>query len=142
MTDLRFYALSVAIAAAILTLAGAAHARPIGTRAVASGNINRPVVGNRVGNTNVVRNNNVNIDVDRGWDYGHPVARGAAFGVAAATTAAVTRAVIGSTVYALPPACSPYAYSGYSYYSCGGAWYEPRYQGDSVVYVVVNQPPH
>jgi hypothetical protein len=153
MSDLKFYALALTVAAVVMTATAAA--RPIATRGGGTANINRPVnasgnrvgnnthvgntnVGNRVGNTNVV--NNVNVDVDRGWDYGHPVARGAAFGVAAATTAAITTAAIGSRAYALPPACAPYPYGGYSYYSCGGVYYQPQYQGDSVVYVVVNQP--
>jgi hypothetical protein len=40
----------------------------------------------------------------------------------------------------LPPACAPSPYGGVTYYSCGGAWYQPRYSGSSVEYVVVNQP--
>jgi hypothetical protein len=27
-----------------------------------------------------------------------------------------------------------------TYYYCSGVWYEPRYESDRVVYVVVNQP--
>ncbi|MBP6878044.1 MAG: hypothetical protein KBC34_08480 [Phenylobacterium sp.] len=98
--------------------------------------------GNRVntGNVNVGNNVNVNVDHDNGWgwddrDY-HPVAAGVAFG----TAAAVTSAVIGSRYYSLPPACAPYPYSGLTYYSCGGAYYAPRYEGDTVVYVVVDRP--
>jgi len=111
-----------------------------------TGNINS---GNRVNtgdinrgniNTGNTYNRNVNVDVnDRRYDYDdhyHPVARGVAVGAAAAVTAAA----IGSTMYSLPPACSPYAYGGYSYYSCGGTYYETRYEGDTVVYVVVEPP--
>ena len=43
----------------------------------------------------------------------------------------------GSSYYDLPVGCSPY-YG--SYYSCGGAYYEPRYEGDTVVYVTVPDP--
>ena len=35
---------------------------------------------------------------------------------------------------------APYPYSGLTYYSCGGAYYKPTYQGDTVVYVVVDKP--
>jgi hypothetical protein len=77
----------------------------------------------------------VNIDVDGGWggwvDY--PFLAGAA-------VAWTTAAVIGSMYYALPPGCPPYAYGGYSYYHCGGMYYEPRYEGDTVVYVTVPNP--
>jgi hypothetical protein len=82
-----------------------------------------------------------NVNVDNGWNaYGyagyHPVAAGAAV----ATTAAVaTAAVIGARAYALPPSCVAYTYAT-AYYNCGGAWYQPQYEGSSVVYVVVNQP--
>jgi hypothetical protein len=103
-------------------------------------NVNRS--GNRVNTGNVNVGNNVNIDVDHdnGWGWGdrdyHPVAAGVAFG----TAAAVTSAALGSRYYSLPPACAPYPYSGYTYYSCGGVYYAPQYEGDTVVYVVVDRP--
>lgn len=112
------------------------------------GNINHGGDANRYGNrvntghVNVGNNVNVNVDHDNGWGWGwddhdhHPVAAGVAFG----TAAAVTSAAIGSRYYALPPACSPYPYSGYTYYSCGGVYYAPQYEGDTVVYVVVDRP--
>ena len=53
---------------------------------------------------------------------------------------AVTAAAIGSRYYALPPACSPYPYAGFTYYSCSNVWYKPTYQGATVVYVVVPKP--
>jgi hypothetical protein len=95
--------------------------------------------GNRVntGDATFNRNVAVNGDVDGwgGWDD-HPVGAGLAIG----TAAAVTAAAIGSTYYALPSGCPPYSASGYTYYSCGGAYYEPRYEGTSVVYVTVPAP--
>jgi len=48
--------------------------------------------------------------------------------------------VIGSMYYALPPGCGSYAWGGYGYYHCGGVYYEPRYEGDTVVYVTVPDP--
>jgi hypothetical protein len=47
---------------------------------------------------------------------------------------------MGSMYYSLPPACSPYAWGGYGYYHCGGMYYEPRYEGDTVVYVTIPDP--
>lgn len=99
--------------------------------------------GNRVntGNVNVGNNVNVDVDHDNGWGWGdgdyHPVAAGMAFGTAAAVTSAV---VNGARYSSLPPACAPYPYSGLTYYSCGGVYYAPQYEGDNVVYVVVDRP--
>ena len=99
--------------------------------------------GNRVntGNVNIGNDVNVNDDHDNGWGWGwdddhHPVAAGVAFG----TAAAVTSAALGSRYYSLPPACAPYPYGAYTYYSCGGVYYAPQYEGDRVVYVVVERP--
>ena len=106
------------------------------------GNINRGNIntGNiNTGNVNV--NRDVHVDVDNDWNgwgghIDHPIAAGVAIGA----TAAATAAVIGARYYALPPACAPYPYSGFTYYSCGGAYYKPTYQGATVVYVVVAKP--
>jgi hypothetical protein len=109
----------------------------VNTGNINTGNINRGNI-----NTGNINTGNVNVNVDNnygcchgGWnDY--PVGAGLAVGAVAGMTAAA----IGSRYYALPPACSPYPYSGYTYYSCGGAYYKPTYQGDTVVYVVVDKP--
>jgi hypothetical protein len=75
--------------------------------------------------------------VDGGWGWGgwvdYPFLAGAAF-------AFTTAAVMGSMYYGLPAGCPPYYYGGYSYYHCGGAYYEPRYEGDTVVYVTIPDP--
>jgi hypothetical protein len=83
-----------------------------------------------------VNYNDIDVNVDHGWDGYHPVARGVAYG----TAAAVTAAAIGSVAYSLPPSCSTYPYYGYSYYRCGDVWYQPQYSGDQVTYIVVDQP--
>lgn len=109
----------------------------VNTGNINTGNINRGNI-----NTGNINTGNVNVNVDNnygcchgGWnDY--PVGAGLAVGAVAGMTAAA----IGSRYYALPPACSPYPYSGFTYYSCGGAYYKPTYQGDTVVYVVVDKP--
>ena len=92
--------------------------------------------------TNVHRNTNVNVnrhvDVNvnnRRGRYYHPVATGVAIGA----TAAVTAAVVGSVVNTLPPSgCTTVIRNGIAYSQCGSVWYEPRYSGNSVTYVVVN----
>lgn len=68
------------------------------------------------------------------WD--HP------FWDAAAFTAgvAVTSAVIGSIAYALPPSCTTVVVNGIGYQQCDNAWYQPRYVGTTVQYVVVDAP--
>jgi hypothetical protein len=133
--------------------AGGGRAPNMERRQVNAGRVNTAPVGNRAvnhnerintGNVRVGNNVNINVDADNGWGWNgdhHPVAAGVAFGTAAAvTSAAVTSAVVGSRYYALPAGCAPYPYSGLTYYSCGGAYYAPRYEGDTVVYVVVDRP--
>lgn len=66
-----------------------------------------------------------------GW-VDHPIAAGVAV--------AATAAAIGARYYALPAGCAPYAWSGFTYYTCAGVYYEPQYEGDTVVYVVVPNP--
>ena len=114
-------------------------------------NRNRNVNRNRSTNRNVNRNTNVNVnrnvnrhvdvDVDvnrRGWGggYRHPIATGVAIGA----TAAVTAAVIGSVINTLPPSCTTIYADGITYQQCGSTYYQPRYAGSSVTYVVVNNP--
>jgi hypothetical protein len=60
--------------------------------------------------------------------------------VIGATAAWATAIAYGSAYYALPGGCSPYPYHTYTYYNCGGAYYQPQYEGDTVVYVSVPDP--
>lgn len=149
-----------------VTVVGIADAQPGhrggGARAAAHANINRPVQPHPGGggqnrsfdhNRTVDHTRNVNRDVNRNvnrdvhvdvdyhddhwnhWDD-HPVA------TAAAVTAgvALTTAVIGSMVYSLPPSCATTVINGMAYQQCGSTWYEPRYSGTTVQYVVINPP--
>jgi hypothetical protein len=107
----------------------------INTGNINSGNINR--VNVNTGNVNV---NHVDVDNDwHGWGgyYDHPVGAYAAGAMVGATATAIA---MGSRYYALPAGCGPYPYGGFTYYSCGGNWYKPTYQGDTVVYIVVAKP--
>ena len=94
-----------------------------------NGNIN-------IGNDVNIGNGNGNWGGDwNGWgDY--PLAAGIAIGAVAGMTAMAW----GSAFYSLPYGCNPYPYASYTYYSCGGAYYQPQYEGDTVVYVTVPDP--
>ena len=63
-------------------------------------------------------------------------------GLVIGAVAGFTAAAIGSAYYSLPYGCSPYHWGGYGYYSCGGAYYQPQYEGDTVVYVQIEDPSH
>jgi hypothetical protein len=98
----------------------------------ANTNINYNSNKNR--NVNIDRDVNVDVDIDRrgGWyddhHQWHPVA------------AVATAAVIGSVIYSLPPNCSTVYVNGITYTQCGSSWYQPRYYGNSVQYVVITAP--
>jgi len=93
--------------------------------------------GNR-GNNNRINTGDVNINNGNGWGgyVDHPVAAG----VVAGAVVGATAAAVGSTYYDVPAGCPPYTSGGYTYYSCGGAYYQPEYQGDTVVYTTVPAP--
>jgi hypothetical protein len=115
--------------------------------AIGSGNGNTGVVGSgNVNNGNVAVGNDVDVNVgNTGWAggyYGYPAGSGAAYatGVAVGTATTATAAAVGSYYSTLPTGCSSYVLNGYGYYACGGTWYQQRYQGGSVTYVVVADP--
>jgi len=126
----------------LMLLAGNADARYV--RNTTRTSINRDVDVNRNVNRNVNVDRNVNrnvsyhrdIDVDVDYHHYHPVARAAAV----TATAAVTAAAIGSVVNSLPPSCTTVEQVGVTYQRCGSTWYQPRYVGTQVSYVVVTPP--
>jgi hypothetical protein len=101
---------------------------------------NRTALSGNRGNNNRINTGDVNIN--NGWGNGwggyvdHPVAAGVVTGAVVGATAAA----VGSTYYDVPAGCPPYTSGGYTYYSCGGAYYQPQYQGDTVVYTTVPEP--
>jgi hypothetical protein len=115
-------------AALLLDAATAAEARPV--RGTTRTSVNRNLNVNRSTNMNV--NRDVDVDIDRG--YYKPAA------TAVAGAAAVTAGAVGSVVNALPPSCRGLVIDGLTYQQCGSAWYQPRYRGTQVTYVVVNPP--
>lgn len=109
----------------------------VNTGNVNTGNVNRGNVN--TGNINV--GNDVNIDIDRGYNnwhggaYYHPIARGAYIGAVAVTTAAV----VGAYYYSLPPSgCTTVVKAGATYSYCGTVYYQKIMSGNDVVYVVVS----
>lgn len=94
---------------------------------------------NRDVHRDIHRDIDVDVDVDHHWHdgwYDHPIATAAAV----TATAAVTAAVVGSIVYSVPPSCVTTVIDGIAYQQCGGTWYQPRYAGTTVQYIVVNPP--
>ncbi|WP_205691993.1 hypothetical protein [Caulobacter soli] len=68
------------------------------------------------------------------------MATAAAVGVVAGATAAATSAALGSTVTVLPSSCVTVFNDDLTYFQCGSVWYQPRYAGSGVAYVVVAAP--
>jgi hypothetical protein len=98
--------------------------------------------GNRVNNGNVNIGNSVNVgngNYGGGGYYGGGYYGGWGAGAVAAGffVGAATAAVVGSMYASLPPSCGAYMTS---YYYCGGVYYQPRYEGDNVTYVIVDKP--
>jgi hypothetical protein len=58
------------------------------------------------------------------------------------TSRRVTRrhVALGTRVYALPGGCRSVVVGGVKYHHCEGVYYQPYYEGDTVVYVVVEEP--
>jgi hypothetical protein len=125
-----------------------------GTRtSVNQGNVNRNANVNANKNVNASVNKNVNANVNRnvnvnvnqnvnvhGGYYGGGCCYHTNTAAVVAATAIVTAAVVGSRVYALPPACSVVIVNGLTYQHCGSAWYQPQFVGTSTSYIVVAAP--
>jgi hypothetical protein len=130
--------LAVATAAAVLVFATSFAGDAQAGREVKNNtrtSVNKNVNSNR--NVNVNANRHVDIDVDVDHDrHHHPIGTAVAVGA----TVAVTSAIIGSTVYSLPPACVPVVIGNVVYQQCGSVWYQPQYVGTSVQYIVINPP--
>ncbi len=69
---------------------------------------------------------------------GRPATPGSVAGVRRRTRRRTRRRVYRSmTLYSLPYGCNTTRIRhGVNYYYCGGIWYQPTYQGTTVVYVV------
>jgi hypothetical protein len=69
---------------------------------------------------------------------GRPASPGSVAGVRRRTRRRTRRRVYRNmTLYSLPYGCNTTRVrAGVNYYYCGGIWYQPTYQGTTVVYVV------
>ena len=119
---------------------GGARARPKPSTRPSTRPAQRP--STKPVNRNVNRNVNVNKNVNvnhryygghgHGYGYygGHPIARW------------TTALIIGSWVAAatMPKTCTTVIANGISYRQCGSSYYQPFYQGDTLVYKVVASP--
>lgn len=129
--------LSFALVSVLGLTALSAEAREV--RNTTQTHVNTQVERGRYNNVDVNRNVNVNRDVDVHRDIDvnvdenyHPVAR--------AVGATATAVAVGSVVRSLPPSCSTVVTNNITYQNCGGTWYQPRYSGTDVTYLVVNPP--
>jgi hypothetical protein len=78
---------------------------------------------------------NAVVVVRRSVNY-RPVARAAVVGTAAVATAVA----VGTVVRSIPPSCTSVMVGNVAYQQCGSTYYQPRYSGSQVTYVVVNPP--
>lgn len=108
--------------------AGANERRPQ-TRNTTRTNINS--VNRTDVNVNTVNRTNVDVHVHGGYYY-NP---GPSVGAVVATTL-----VVGAIVASLPPNCATIIVNGLTYQNCSGTYYQPRYSGSTVTYVVVTRP--
>jgi hypothetical protein len=149
---------STAVLVAVLFSGAAALAGPKkggGNRGDARTSVNRAGNKNTNKNVNVNQNKNVNrntnVNVDRDVDidvdvdhhhHGGYYGGGCCYHNPIATAAAVTATamVIGSVVNTVPVGCVTTVINGMAYQQCGSTWYQPRYYGTSVSYVVVGHP--
>jgi len=97
-------------------------------------NKNKNVNKNVNANVNVNKNVNVNVNHNNRRHYGHYHGR--------PLVAFSTGLVIGTMIAAstLPTTCTVVVANGISYKRCDNAYYQPFYEGDTVVYKVVNSP--
>ena len=107
-------------------------------RVARKGNVNRNV--NRKANVNRNVNRKVNVNVNHyggghsrhhyGHYHGHPILR------------FTTAMAIGSMIAAatMPTTCTTVVANNVTYKKCSNSYYQPFYQGDTLVYKVVNSP--
>jgi hypothetical protein len=81
-----------------------------------------------------VGQNILEVDIAGGW------ARPVVAGTAIAATATGTSAAIGSVVSSVPRGCTNNVVAGVTFQHCGSTWYQPRYSGTRIIYVIVEPP--
>jgi len=97
-------------------------------------NVNKNKNVNKNVNTNVNVNKNVNVNVNTNRRYGNYRGR--------PLVAFSTALVVGTMVAAatMPTSCTIIVLNGISYKKCENSYYQPFYEGDTLVYKVVASP--
>lgn len=113
--------------------AAEARSRPA-NRSRANRNVNRNVNRNR----NVKRNVNVNVNHRYYGGYGHHYGYYGGRAIVAFTTGLVIGSIVAAST--MPATCTTVVVKGISYRRCGSSYYQPFYQGDTLVYKVVASP--
>ncbi|MEA1888339.1 MAG: hypothetical protein U9N50_00975 [Pseudomonadota bacterium] len=54
--------------------------------------------------------------------------------------ASPTTVTVGTSVTVLPTGCTTIPYAGITYHNCNGIYYKPAFQGNTVIYTVVENP--
>ena len=97
-------------------------------------NRNKNVNKNKNVNRNVNKNVNVNVNHRNNRHYGSYRGRS----IVGFTAGLAVGSVIAAST--MPTTCTTVITNGISYRRCGSSYYQPFYQGDTVVYQVVNSP--
>lgn len=117
---------------------GGARSRPA-RKPSGNRNVNRNKSNNRNVNRNVNKNVNVNVNHNSRYYGGH--GRYGYYGgrpiLAFASVVAIGSIIAAST---MPSTCTTVVSGGVSYRRCNNAYYQPFYQGDTLVYKAVNSP--
>ncbi len=118
---------------------GGARSRPSGGNKSRNTNRNKNV--NRNTNRNVNKNVNVNVNHNSNRYYGGH-GRGYGYYGGRPILAFSTGLIIGSVIASasMPTTCTTTYVNGVSYRRCGSSYYQPFYEGDTMVYKVVNSP--
>ena len=127
---------------------GGARSRPSSRSTHRSSNRSRNKNVNRNTNKNVNRNvnrnvnKNVNVNVNHNNRYYGGHGRGYGYYGGRPIVAFSTGLVIGSIIASasMPTSCVTTYVNGISYRRCGSSYYQPFYEGDTMVYRVVNSP--
>lgn len=148
----NFIAMPIAMSVSLFTQA---EARRGGGGARRGGGANRSRSGNRSRNTNINRNTNRNVNVNRNVNrnvnvnvnhnrryYGGHSRGYYGYYRGAPLMAFTTGLVIGSVIAAstMPRTCTTIIANGVSYRRCDNSYYQPFYEGDTLVYKSVVSP--
>ncbi len=121
---------------------GGARSRPSGGNRSKNTNRNKNVNRNTNRNVNRNVNKNVNVNVNHNNRYYGGHGRGYGYYGGRPILAFSTGLVIGSVIASasMPTTCTTTYVNGVSYRRCGSSYYQPFYEGDTMVYKVVSSP--